>query len=63
MIFWSNRKQGSIAQNTIVEKYIAVSVASREAVWLRKLLPVLFSVELEPTAFHCDNQICVLKLV
>jgi hypothetical protein len=59
MISWSNGKQGSIAQSTTEAKYIAESVASREAVWLRKLLSDLFSVELEPTVIHCDNQSCI----
>jgi hypothetical protein len=38
MISWSNRKQGSIAQSTAEAEYIAASAATREAVWLRKLL-------------------------
>jgi hypothetical protein len=59
MISWSSRKQGSIAQSTVEAKYIAASVASREAVWLRKLLSYLFSAELEPTVIHCDNQSCI----
>jgi hypothetical protein len=28
-------------------------------VWLRKILSDLFSVELEPTIIHCDNQRCI----
>jgi hypothetical protein len=56
---WSSRKQGSIAQSTAEAEYIVASVASREAVWLRKLLSDLFSVELEPTVIHCDNQSCI----
>jgi hypothetical protein len=59
MIFWSSRKQGSIAQITAEAKYIFASAASREAVWLRKLLSDLFSAELEPTIIHCDNQSCI----
>jgi hypothetical protein len=42
MISWSSRKQGSIAQSTAEAEYIAASTASREAVWLRKLLSNLF---------------------
>jgi hypothetical protein len=59
MIFWSSRKHGSIAQSTAEAEYIATSVASREVVWLRKLLLDLFSAELEPTVIHCDNQSCI----
>jgi hypothetical protein len=59
MISWSNKKQGSIAQSTTEGEYIAPSVASREEVWLRKLLSYLFSVEMEPTIIHFDNQSCI----
>jgi hypothetical protein len=27
--------------------------------WLKKILSNLFSVELEPTVIHCDNQSCI----
>ena len=56
MIYLSSRKHGSIAQSTEESEYIA---ASREAVWLRKLLSDLFSSELEPTIIHCGNQSCI----
>jgi hypothetical protein len=59
MISWSSRKQGSIAQSNAKAKYIVASVASREAIWLRKLLSDLFSAKLEPTVIHCDNQSCI----
>ena len=36
-------------------------MASREAVWLRKLLSGLFDQMLDPTIIYCDNQSC-LKL-
>ena len=38
---------------------MAVSSASREAVWLHKLLAGLFGQIPEPTVIHCDNQSCV----
>jgi hypothetical protein len=63
MISWSNKKYGFIAQSIAEAEYIAASVASREAMWLRKLLSDLFSAELEPTASHCDNQSCVKLFV
>jgi hypothetical protein len=59
MISWSSRKQASIAQSTAEAEYIVASVASREVVWLIKLLSDLFSVELEPTVIHCDNHSCI----
>jgi hypothetical protein len=48
-----------VALSTIEAEYIAASVASREAVWLQKLLAGLFDLELEPTLIYCDNQSCV----
>lgn len=48
-----------MALSTIEAEYIAVCVASQEAVWLRKLLARLFGQSLEPTVIHCDNQSCV----
>jgi hypothetical protein len=61
MISWLSKKQGSIAQSTAEAEYIAASNASKEAVWLRKLLSGLFKERLETTVIHCDNQSC-LKL-
>lgn len=55
MISWSSKKCGSIAQSTVEAEYIAASDASREAVWLRKLLFGLFQERLETTVIHCDN--------
>jgi hypothetical protein len=59
MISWLSRKQTSVALSTTEEEYIATNVASREAVWLQKLLVGLFDLELEPTLIYCDNQSCV----
>ena len=61
MISWSSKKRSSIAQSTTEVEYITASNASREAVWLRKLLSGLFQERLETTVIHCDNQSC-LKL-
>jgi hypothetical protein len=57
--FLVQQETGLIAQSTAEAEYIAASAASREAVWLRKLLSDLFSSELEPTVIHCDNQSCI----
>jgi hypothetical protein len=48
-----------VALSTTEAVYIAASVASREAVWLHKLLARLFDLDLNPTLIYCDNQICV----
>jgi hypothetical protein len=53
------REEDISALSTAEAKYIATSVASREALWLRKLLAGIFDLEFEPTLIHCDNQSCV----
>ena len=59
MISCSSRKKGSIAQSIAEAEYIAASDASKEAVWLRKLVFGLFGDKLETTVVHCDNQSCI----
>jgi hypothetical protein len=58
-ISWFNRKQKSVALSSAEAEYMAASLASCEAIWLRKLLMGLFEQELETTVIHCDNQSCI----
>jgi len=46
-------------QSTVEAEYIVSSDASREAIWLRKLIFGLFGNKLETTVIHCDNQSCM----
>jgi hypothetical protein len=48
-----------MALSSAEAEYMAASLASCEAIWLRKLLAGLFGQELEPTVIHCDNQSCI----
>jgi len=45
MISWFCRKQTSVALSMVEAKYIAACGASKEAVWLRKMLAGLFDQE------------------
>jgi hypothetical protein len=56
MISWISRKKNFVELSTTKVEYITASFASREAVWLQKLLAGLFYQELETTLIHCDNQ-------
>jgi hypothetical protein len=56
MVSWCNKKQSSVALSTGEAKYIALSVAVREEVWLHKLLVDVFDHEMDSTIIHCDNQ-------
>eukprot|EP00253_Pinus_taeda_P004146 PITA_04146 len=49
-------KQKSVALSTAEAEYIATSMASCEAVWLRKLFSELFGFTLDTTVILCDNQ-------
>lgn len=59
VISWACRKQSSVVLSTTEAEYIAASVASREAVWLCKLLAGLFGQAWNPIVIHCDNQSCI----
>jgi hypothetical protein len=59
MVSWCSRKHSSVALSTAEAEYIALCVAVREAVWLRKLLADLFGHEMDSTIIHCNNQSCV----
>ena len=51
-----SRKQKSVALSTAEAEYISASMASCEAVWLRKLFSELFGFTLETTVILCDDQ-------
>jgi hypothetical protein len=59
MTSWFNKKQTIMALNTVEAEYIVACSASREAMWLWKLLAGLFDLELEATFIWCDNKSCV----
>jgi hypothetical protein len=56
VVSWFNRKQKSMALSSAEAEYMAASLATCEAIWLRKLFIGLFGQELDATVIHCDNQ-------
>jgi hypothetical protein len=56
---WHSRKKSSISLSTTKAEYIAACFASCEAIWLQKLLTILFDLEMEATVILCDNQSCI----
>eukprot|EP00253_Pinus_taeda_P024674 PITA_24674 len=56
---WFSRKQQSIALSSAEAEYMAASLASCEAIWLRKMLFGLFGQRLRPSLIYCDNQSCI----
>ena len=57
MISWKS-KNNSIALATCKAEFIAISLASQEALYLRSLLRTMMELESfkNPTTIHCDNQ-------
>ena len=57
MISWKSKKQNSITLSTCKAEFIAISLASQEALYLRALLRTMMELESlkNPTTIHCDN--------
>lgn len=59
VVSWLSRKQQSVALSSAEAEYMAASLASCEAIWLRKMLFGLFGQPLRPSVIYCDNQSCI----
>ena len=58
-ISWSSKKQTTVAQSTAESETIAASYASREMMWLKKLLKDLMASSAEPAILKVDNQVAI----
>eukprot|EP00253_Pinus_taeda_P003699 PITA_03699 len=58
-VSWFSRKQHSVALSSAEAEYMAASLVSCEAIWLRKMLFGLFGKPLGPSLIYCDNQSCI----
>eukprot|EP00253_Pinus_taeda_P028781 PITA_28781 len=59
IVSWFSRKQQSVALSSAEAEYMAASLASCEAIWLRKMFFGLFGQSLRPSVIYCDNQSCI----
>ncbi len=55
-VSWLSKKQSIVALSTSEAEYVALSLATQEAVWLRKLLANLTDELSGPTKLMEDNQ-------
>ena len=55
-ITWASKKQNSVALPTVEAEYMALSVATQEAIWLRQLQEELGMKDAGPTLIYEDNQ-------
>ena len=59
MVSWLSINQTSVVLSTSEDEYIVACSAYSEAVWLCKLLTVLFNTEMDATDIYCDNESCI----
>ena len=55
-IVWSSKKQTSFALSTVEAEYIALCLATQEAMWIRQLFNELDQPSSKPTLIMVDNQ-------
>ena len=55
-ISWSSKKQELVTLSTAESEYVAATYASKEALWLRRLIGELFKPVTEPTTLYSDSQ-------
>jgi len=58
-ISWSSKRQSTVALSTTEAEYMAITHATKEAVWLRTLLKELGYEQTGATTIYEDNQSCI----
>lgn len=58
-ISWQSKKQATVALSSTEAEYMAASSATKEALWLRKLMVDLGLSTNQPIQLNCDNQSCI----
>lgn len=53
---WSSKKQQSVSQSSAEAEYISASLATSQAIWLRRILEDICLKQEEATILLCDNQ-------
>ena len=51
-VSWCSKKQATVAKSTTEAEYVSLSLATQEAIWLRRLMNSMIS----PTLIYEDNQ-------
>ena len=55
-VSWCSRKQATVAKSSTEAEYVALSTATQEGIWLRRLLSGLMMDMKNPTLIYEDNQ-------
>ena len=59
-ISWVSKKQGSVAQSSAEAEYISASLATSQAIWLRRILEDIKEKQNEATDLLCDNKSAIV---
>ena len=59
-ISWAAKRQEIVSLSTTESEYVAVTHASKEAIWLQSLITQLFNIQLQPTTLFSDNQSAIV---
>jgi hypothetical protein len=62
VLSWSSRMQPTVAASTTEAEYMAAAYATKEALWLRKLLTDFGQAPTTATHIRCDNQAAISLL-
>ena len=55
-ISWSSKKQELVTLSTAESEYVAATYATKEALWLRRIIGEIFKPLEEPVTLHSDLQ-------
>ena len=55
-ISWRSCKQELVTLSTAEAEYVAATHATKEGIWLQRLIGELYDVVITPTTLYCDNQ-------
>ena len=55
-VSWCSRKQATVAKSATEAEYVSLSLATQEAIWLRRLMNDLGNRMISPTLMYEDNQ-------
>ncbi|XP_035224956.1 secreted RxLR effector protein 161-like [Stegodyphus dumicola] len=53
---WCSKRQPTIATSTTEAEYMALSAATKEAIWLNKIVKELGIITAKPVLLYCDNK-------
>jgi len=59
IVSWYNRKHISVELNSAKVEYMVAIQATCKAIWMRKVLVVLFGQMIDPRVIYCDNECCI----